>query len=357
MRQPRATSPTASSAPATRRTGGRRRSCFIGHSSTSRSGRPGPASRSTTPRSASRKGRNGGCWTVGVAVTGNVFGLSLADTQALRQATSLRRRAAAASAAGGAGAHYVIDGVADILPVAQAIEERAGPRRATVNDGRGRRQSVARAAGPWAARPSRPGDPRAAGRGRALVPAPVALDALPERRRARRRQLAHRPARPPHPRFPRQQRPPGRLRPPQGRGGDQGPARPPAVLPAPLHQSCGDRSGAPPGRAGAGHAGQGAARAERHGGDRHGARSSPATPPAGTRRSRCGMRSTAPTSTPSRSAARRCSARTSGLCSRAPSMSRRRGWRGASSATTAAPTSGWPTTSTMCSRCRATSRR
>jgi len=29
------------------------------------------------------EGLNGGCWTVGVAVTGNVFGLSLADTQAL----------------------------------------------------------------------------------------------------------------------------------------------------------------------------------------------------------------------------------------------------------------------------------
>ena len=50
---PRAMRPTASSAPATRPTGDRRRSCCTGRSSTSASGRPGPASRSTTPRSAS----------------------------------------------------------------------------------------------------------------------------------------------------------------------------------------------------------------------------------------------------------------------------------------------------------------
>lgn len=70
------------------------------------------------------EGLNGGCWTVGVAVTGNVFGLSLADTQALTPAEFAARRAAAVARLEAAGAHHVVDGVADILPVMTAIEER-----------------------------------------------------------------------------------------------------------------------------------------------------------------------------------------------------------------------------------------
>ena len=61
-----------------------------------------------------------------MAVTGNVFGLSLADTQALPPGAFAARRAAAVTRLEAAGAHYVIDGVADIMPVAQAIEERLG---------------------------------------------------------------------------------------------------------------------------------------------------------------------------------------------------------------------------------------
>ncbi len=72
------------------------------------------------------EGRNGGCWTVGVAVTGNVFGLSLADMQAMTPDAFAARRAAAVARLEAAGAHYVIDGVADVLPVAQAIDERLG---------------------------------------------------------------------------------------------------------------------------------------------------------------------------------------------------------------------------------------
>ena len=72
------------------------------------------------------EGRNGGCWTVGVAVTGNLFGLSLADTGALPCAEFASRRAAAAARLDEAGAHYVIDGVAAIVPVIEAIEERLG---------------------------------------------------------------------------------------------------------------------------------------------------------------------------------------------------------------------------------------
>ncbi|MGY8664970.1 phosphonoacetaldehyde hydrolase [Bradyrhizobium sp. UFLA05-109] len=70
------------------------------------------------------EGLNGGCWTVGVAVTGNVFGLSLADTAALSSQAFAARRTAAANRLEGAGAHYVIDSVADIFPVIEAIEER-----------------------------------------------------------------------------------------------------------------------------------------------------------------------------------------------------------------------------------------
>jgi len=70
------------------------------------------------------EGLSGGCWTVGVAVTGNVFGLSLVDTAALSSQAFTERRAAAANRLEGAGAHYVIDSVADILPVIKAIDNR-----------------------------------------------------------------------------------------------------------------------------------------------------------------------------------------------------------------------------------------
>jgi len=70
------------------------------------------------------EGVNGGCWTIGVAVTGNVFGLSLADTAALPPPAFAERRAAAARRLEAAGAHYVIDGVADIIPVIAAIDAR-----------------------------------------------------------------------------------------------------------------------------------------------------------------------------------------------------------------------------------------
>ncbi|MDX7953249.1 phosphonoacetaldehyde hydrolase [Lichenihabitans sp. Uapishka_5] len=70
------------------------------------------------------EGLNAGCWTVGVAVTGNVFGLSASDTAALPPDDFARRRAAAIARLTAAGAHYVIDGVADLFPVVTAIEGR-----------------------------------------------------------------------------------------------------------------------------------------------------------------------------------------------------------------------------------------
>ncbi len=70
------------------------------------------------------EGVNAGAWTVGVAVSGNSFGLSLADTKALAREDYARRRAQAQDALYGAGAHYVIDSVADLMPVVALIEGR-----------------------------------------------------------------------------------------------------------------------------------------------------------------------------------------------------------------------------------------
>jgi phosphonoacetaldehyde hydrolase len=70
------------------------------------------------------EGLNAGAWTVGVSVSGNCFGLSLKDAAALTPAAFGERRATAVKRLEGAGAHYVIDSVADLMPVALAIEAR-----------------------------------------------------------------------------------------------------------------------------------------------------------------------------------------------------------------------------------------
>jgi phosphonoacetaldehyde hydrolase len=68
------------------------------------------------------EGLNAGCWTVGVAMTGNVFGLNPEETAALGAADYHRRRGDAYAALTRAGAHYVIDSVADLMPVLDEIE-------------------------------------------------------------------------------------------------------------------------------------------------------------------------------------------------------------------------------------------
>lgn len=70
------------------------------------------------------EGLNAGCWTVGVALTGNAFGLTPAETAALPPGEFAARRAAAHAELTRAGAHYVIDSVAEIGPVIDAIEGR-----------------------------------------------------------------------------------------------------------------------------------------------------------------------------------------------------------------------------------------
>ena len=70
------------------------------------------------------EGLAAGTWTVGVAVTGNAFGLDLEATRALAPEAFAARRAAAVAELTRAGAHLVIDGVADLLPALDAIEGR-----------------------------------------------------------------------------------------------------------------------------------------------------------------------------------------------------------------------------------------
>ena len=70
------------------------------------------------------EGINGGTWTVGVAVSGNAFGLTEDEVHALAPDEFARRRAAAVERLRAAGAHYVIDSVADLLPVVSEIETR-----------------------------------------------------------------------------------------------------------------------------------------------------------------------------------------------------------------------------------------
>jgi phosphonoacetaldehyde hydrolase len=70
------------------------------------------------------EGLNAGAWAVGVAATGNMVGLSQTDFDALSQIERHDRIAAGRAALIAAGAHYVIDSVADLEPVIETINER-----------------------------------------------------------------------------------------------------------------------------------------------------------------------------------------------------------------------------------------
>ncbi len=70
------------------------------------------------------EGLNAGMWTVGLAVSGNEVGLPLADWEALDDGDRRARRQHAYARMEGAGAHYVIDTIADLLPCVDDIEAR-----------------------------------------------------------------------------------------------------------------------------------------------------------------------------------------------------------------------------------------
>ncbi|MDX5298844.1 MAG: phosphonoacetaldehyde hydrolase [Gammaproteobacteria bacterium] len=70
------------------------------------------------------EGLNAGIWTVAVAVSGNETGMPLDLWEALASDQQQARREQATRRLQQAGAHYVIDSVADLPPVLHAIERR-----------------------------------------------------------------------------------------------------------------------------------------------------------------------------------------------------------------------------------------
>jgi phosphonoacetaldehyde hydrolase len=70
------------------------------------------------------EGLNSGMWTIGLAVSGNEVGLSLADWRALPAAEQETRRRRAYDRMTMAGAHYVVDTIAEMLPCFNDIEAR-----------------------------------------------------------------------------------------------------------------------------------------------------------------------------------------------------------------------------------------
>ena len=74
--------------------------------------------------------RAAGCWAVGVALTGNICGLSAGELAALPEASRAPIRSRAARELSDAGAHLVIDSIADLPQALAAIATRvaAGER-------------------------------------------------------------------------------------------------------------------------------------------------------------------------------------------------------------------------------------
>ena len=70
------------------------------------------------------EGVNAGTWTVGLAISGNAVGMPLADWQALDAVAQQQWRDIATAKLKASGAHFVIDSVADLLPVIDEIESR-----------------------------------------------------------------------------------------------------------------------------------------------------------------------------------------------------------------------------------------
>lgn len=70
------------------------------------------------------EGVNAGCWTVGVALTGNAAGVSRDELAAMSDAEVSQLRTKATRQLTRSGAHYVIDSVAELMPIIDAIEGR-----------------------------------------------------------------------------------------------------------------------------------------------------------------------------------------------------------------------------------------
>jgi phosphonoacetaldehyde hydrolase len=72
------------------------------------------------------EGRAAGSWTIGLALTGNIAGLSAEELAALPEAGRAAIRARATGELAGAGADLVIDSIAELPAAIQAIEARMG---------------------------------------------------------------------------------------------------------------------------------------------------------------------------------------------------------------------------------------
>ena len=70
------------------------------------------------------EGLNAGMWTVGLAMTGNEFGMTEAEIKALTPDVLERKRERAYQRMYQSGAHYVVDGIWDALPILDQINER-----------------------------------------------------------------------------------------------------------------------------------------------------------------------------------------------------------------------------------------
>ena len=69
-------------------------------------------------------GRAAGMWAIGIVASGNEVGLALEDWEALSPDAQDSLRAPARERLEAAGAHYVIDTVADLLPTIEGIDSR-----------------------------------------------------------------------------------------------------------------------------------------------------------------------------------------------------------------------------------------
>lgn len=71
-----------------------------------------------------REGLNAGCWSIGVAMSGNELGLSEEEFEKLPQEIREDKIAHARKRLKDAGAHYVIDGIWEALPLIEIINEK-----------------------------------------------------------------------------------------------------------------------------------------------------------------------------------------------------------------------------------------
>ena len=70
------------------------------------------------------EGLNAGVWTIGLAKTGNEMGLNLDEINALDADTLARKLARARDELARSGAHYVVDSIADVVPIVDEINAR-----------------------------------------------------------------------------------------------------------------------------------------------------------------------------------------------------------------------------------------